>query len=186
MTNISLNVTKVARTGNNKSKNANAVISLIAIFLLFSSFNTYGYDRLGSDYANPLVSIPTDCATLCDRDPKCKSWTFVKPPLKHPTSPVCFLKDAVPAPSFNTTCPSNAECLSGVKDSRGQWCGESPKFTVSGVLMGQDVVVNCPSGLTCKSILAPATQKPWYCFFLPFLDVCQPVKTQSLDLFCQP
>lgn len=168
-----------------KSRNINRFI-FVAIFLLFSSYDIYGYDRMGSDYANPLVSTPTECATRCDGDTNCKSWTFVKPPIKNPTSPVCFLKSAVPAPEFNPTCPSNTECLSGVKIPSRQWCGESPGFTVSGVLMGQGEVVNCPSGLTCKSMLAPTTPKPWYCFFLPFLDVCQQVKIQSMDYYCQP
>lgn len=160
--------------------------TFVATLLLFSSYPIYGYDRMGNDIANPLVSTPTECATLCDGNPNCQSWTFVKPPMKHPTSAVCYLKNAIPNPEFNPTCPSNAECLSGVKITSRQWCGESPKFSVSGVLMGQGEVVNCPSGLTCKSLIPPPKPKPWYCFFLPFLDECQPVKIQTLDYYCQP
>jgi hypothetical protein len=167
------------------------VFIFVAIFLLLSGFNTYGYDRYGSDYPGSasLVSTPTECASRCDSDPRCQSWTFVKPPIKHPTNPVCFLKDAVPEASFNPTCPSNNECLSGVKDSRGQWCGENQNLTVvPGVAQsGQGVVVDC-HGLTCSGIQDPPKQKaPWYlciwALFIPPGCHSEP-RTISGDFFC--
>lgn len=161
-----------------------AVICVIGMIVI--NHNAHGYDRMGSDIDSKLVSTPTDCAALCDGNSACQAWTFVKPPIKHPTSAVCFLKNAVPVPEFNSTCPSNVECLSGVKVAARQWCGESPKVTVSGVLMGQGEVVSCGSGLACKSLVPSPTQRPWYCLFLPFLDACKQVKIQTLDYYCQP
>jgi len=161
--------------------------TFVAILLLFLSYPTYGYDRGGSDIDNPKVSTPTECAALCDGDPRCRSWTFVRPPIKHPTSPVCFLKDAVPEPSIKSPCPSNIECLSGVKDSRGQWCGENPRKTVSGELMGQGDVVDCPSGLTCRPIVTIPPKAPLWCIFVLWIPkVCQPSESLStIDYFCQ-
>jgi hypothetical protein len=169
-------------------KSANNIngMFLFATLLFSSSFSAYGYDLFGSDLSSVLVTTPDQCAAACDANASCLAWTFVRPPLKHPTSAVCFLKNAVPAPSLNSVCTSNAVCLSGVKRSDG-WCGETPSRTVgsSGVL-GQGPVLSCPSGLTCKSKVTAPKQKPWYCFFMPFLDVCQPVKIQSTDFFCLP
>lgn len=159
---------------------------LVTTLLLSPSFNAYGYDFFASDIASVLVANPDQCAAACDGNANCLAWTFVRPPLKHPTSPVCFLKNAVPTPSLNSVCTSNSVCLSGIKRSDG-WCGETPLRDVGGSgVQGQGEVLSCPSGLTCKSRLPTPKRKPWHCFFLPFLDECQPVKIQTTDFFCQP
>lgn len=169
-----------------KTKNTSRFI-FVAILMLFSSYPTYGYDRMGSDIANPIVSTPTDCAALCDGDPSCQSWTFVNPPIKHPTSAVCFLKNAVPTPEFNSTCPSNAECLSGVKDGRGQWCGESNKVSHNGIFFAQGDVVSCPAGRTCGPLVTPKRRVPLWCIFVLWIpSVCQSgEEIMTLDHFCQ-
>ena len=155
--------------------------------LLFLSYPTYGYDRRGSDIDNPKVSTPTECAALCDGNPSCQSWTFVKPPIKHPTSAVCFLKNAVPTPEFNPTCPSNTECKSGVKDGRGQWCGESNKVSYSGIFYNQGDVVSCLAGRKCGPLVTPKKLVPWWCPFVFWIpSVCDSgVETKTLEHFCQ-
>lgn len=68
------------------------------------------FDRPGSDYArSPIASgDPADCALMCERDRRCRSWSFT-----YPTDPaegaVCWLKNTVPQRT-----PSNC-CVSGVR-----------------------------------------------------------------------
>jgi len=70
------------------------------------------FDRIGGDYLHaPVVSgDPNDCALMCERDRRCRSWTF-----SYPRSPedgaICWLKSTVPSRT-----PS-ACCVSGVRGS---------------------------------------------------------------------
>ena len=68
------------------------------------------FDRPGSDYlSSPVASgDPADCALVCERDRRCRAWSF-----NYPTAAaggaVCWLKSAVPA-----RIPDNC-CVSGVR-----------------------------------------------------------------------
>ncbi|MDF3812268.1 MULTISPECIES: PAN domain-containing protein [Rhodopseudomonas] len=68
------------------------------------------FDRPGGDYSRAPVPSgdPADCALTCERDRRCRSWTFA-----YPTSPdhgaVCWLKSTVPQ-----LLPNNC-CVSGVR-----------------------------------------------------------------------
>jgi hypothetical protein len=67
-------------------------------------------NRFGGDYRslNLAPADPGACQSACGRDPRCRSWTLVKPLL--PGGPgVCWLKSAVP-PESPDDC-----CVSGVK-----------------------------------------------------------------------
>ncbi|MEI7869372.1 MAG: PAN domain-containing protein [Candidatus Methylumidiphilus sp.] len=146
------------------------------VFLL-ASINAYGYDYFGSDLASSLVTTPDQCASACTANGSCQAWSFVKPPLKHPTSAVCFLKKAIPVPSLNNVCSSNYVCLSGIKRTDG-WCGESPnRFVQGSQILGQGQVLTCSSGKSC----APKTSTVcdgWWIF-----KTCS--KIQTVDFFCQ-
>jgi hypothetical protein len=62
----------------------------------------------------PLVLVnysdPAKCQASCDRDPKCKEWTFGE---GHPR--MCCHKDCKPNCPVPDDCP-NSPCVSGVKD----------------------------------------------------------------------
>lgn len=138
--------------------------------LLFLGNPVLAYDRLGSDIAGAAVTDATACARNCNGNPNCKAWTWVRMPLKNRASAMCYLKNAVPPPSRNSVCQSDRDCLSGVKDGRGEWCGETPARAVANSgnrILGQDVVVNCTSGRVCKPIEHSRTH------------------IQSTDYFCQ-
>jgi hypothetical protein len=68
------------------------------------------FDRPGSDYLNvPVISgDPADCALVCERDRRCRAWSF-----NYPTDiterAVCWLKSNVPA-RVESNC-----CVSGVR-----------------------------------------------------------------------
>jgi hypothetical protein len=69
----------------------------------------WGFDRPGGDYANAVVKSgdPAACATRCERDARCQSWSFSYPTATRPA--VCWLKSQVPARV------EHACCVSGVK-----------------------------------------------------------------------
>ena len=68
------------------------------------------FDRPGGDYfSTPVASgDPEDCALLCERDRRCRSWSFSYPDVEG-GSAVCWLKNTVPA-----RVPGSC-CISGVR-----------------------------------------------------------------------
>ncbi len=68
------------------------------------------FDRPGGDYQSSLVPSgdPADCALVCERDRRCRAWSF-----NYPTDvaggAVCWLKNNVP-PRVQDNC-----CVSGVR-----------------------------------------------------------------------
>ena len=69
-----------------------------------------GYDRPGGDYASAAVPAgdPAICAARCERDARCRSWSFAYPPAAGGAA-MCFLKHAV-RPPVKSDC-----CISGVR-----------------------------------------------------------------------
>jgi hypothetical protein len=69
-----------------------------------------GFDRPGSDYSNFVVrnGDPEACAERCDRDARCKAWSFAYPTARGHRA-TCWLKSTVPARA------ENACCVSGVR-----------------------------------------------------------------------
>jgi hypothetical protein len=65
------------------------------------------FDRPGGDYqSSPVASgDPADCALVCERDRRCRAWTFAYP-TDVAGGAVCWLKNAVPARTPDTCCIS--------------------------------------------------------------------------------
>ena len=70
-----------------------------------------GIDRLGGDYKSFNLPYPDYrlCQKACEKDKKCKAWTYVKPYTIQGSIPRCWLKSIVPKPV------KNSACISGVK-----------------------------------------------------------------------
>jgi PAN domain len=68
------------------------------------------FDRPGGDYMSaPVESAdPADCALMCERDKRCRAWSFNYPTYSD-TGAVCWLKSTVP-PRVPDNC-----CVSGVR-----------------------------------------------------------------------
>jgi len=68
------------------------------------------FDRPGGDYLNSPVGSgdPADCALACERDRRCRAWSF-NYPTDVTSGAVCWLKNAVP-PRVPDSC-----CVSGVR-----------------------------------------------------------------------
>jgi hypothetical protein len=65
------------------------------------------FDRPGSDYlSSPVASgDPADCALVCERDKRCRAWSF-NYPIDISLSAVCWLKNSVPARVADSCCVS--------------------------------------------------------------------------------
>ena len=73
-----------------------------------------GFDRPGGDYSRFVVPSgdPAVCAARCDREGRCRAWTFSYPGQAASggtTSAVCWLKSEV-KPAVENNC-----CVSGIK-----------------------------------------------------------------------
>ena len=68
------------------------------------------FDRPGGDYSSaPVISgDPADCALVCERDRRCRAWSF-NYPTDMANGAVCWLKSNVPA-RVQSDC-----CVSGVR-----------------------------------------------------------------------
>lgn len=68
------------------------------------------FDRPGGNYSlTPLASgDPTECALRCERDRRCKAWSFAYP-VPGVENAMCALKNSVPA-RVESNC-----CVSGVR-----------------------------------------------------------------------
>lgn len=66
-----------------------------------------GFDRPGGDYLNFRVpgADPAVCAARCDREPRCKAWSFSYPATAR-SAATCWLKSSVPARVENSCCVS--------------------------------------------------------------------------------
>ena len=77
-----------------------------------------GFDRPGGDYSRFVVPSgdPAVCAARCDREGRCRAWTFSYPGQAASggtTSAVCWLKSEV-KPAVENNC-----CVSGIKGAAG-------------------------------------------------------------------
>ncbi len=65
------------------------------------------FDRPGGDYQNSPVTSgdPVDCALTCERDRRCRAWSF-NYPTEMEGSAVCWLKNSVPARVADDCCVS--------------------------------------------------------------------------------
>jgi PAN domain-containing protein len=74
------------------------------------AFAQAGFDRPGGDYTNfPVRSgDPAACAARCEREARCRAWSFAYPAQRGPSA-VCWLKAQV-TPRLENNC-----CISGVK-----------------------------------------------------------------------
>ncbi len=109
-----------------------------------------GFDRPGGDYANFAVRSgdPAACASRCERDPRCRSWSFSYPTGGLPNA-ICWLKSQV------TPWRPNPCCVSGVKGA-GVTEPRNPAIEFSIDRVGGDYrsveVPGDPMGRTCDAV----------------------------------
>jgi len=93
-------------------RNVLALIGALALIFISSAAAQAqtGFDRPGGDYFNFAVRSgdPAACAARCERDARCRAWSFSYPRTATAT-PTCWLKHEV-TPRTEDTC-----CVSGVR-----------------------------------------------------------------------
>ncbi len=78
------------------------------------------FDRPGGDYQSSPVESgdPADCALVCERDRRCRAWSF-----NYPTDiaggAVCWLKSNVPARTQDNCCVSGVRGAGVVEPRNG-------------------------------------------------------------------
>src|SRR6201985_1314373 len=86
------------------------LVFLAAVIAARPALAQSNFDRPGGDYQSSAVPSgdPADCALVCERDRRCRAWSF-----NYPTDiaggAVCWLKNNVPA-RVEDNC-----CVSGVR-----------------------------------------------------------------------
>ena len=85
-----------------------AIAALLALAMAAQEARAQtNFDRPGGDYQSSLVASgdPADCALVCERDRRCRAWSF-----NYPTDiaggAVCWLKNNVPVRTQNNCCVS--------------------------------------------------------------------------------
>lgn len=86
------------------------MLVLIALAAAGPAQGQSGYDRRGGDYLNFQIrnGDPAVCASRCERDARCRAWSFSYPRTAFALA-TCWLKNKVP-PRVEDKC-----CVSGVR-----------------------------------------------------------------------
>ena len=86
------------------------VSALLAVLAASPAPAQTGYDRRGGDYLNFQIrnGDPAVCASRCERDARCRAWSFSYPRTENAFA-ACWLKSRVP-PRIEDKC-----CVSGVR-----------------------------------------------------------------------
>ncbi len=109
-----------------------------------------GFDRPGGDYTNFTVlgGDPATCAARCEREGRCRAWSF-RYPGPGVAFPTCWLKNQVTPRVENSCCVSGVHGAGVVEPRSG-----SAEFSMDrpgGDYRNLDVATD-PAGKTCQSI----------------------------------
>jgi hypothetical protein len=80
-----------------------------------------GFDRPGGDYHKFEIRSgdPAVCATRCERDGRCRAWSFSYPRTENALA-TCWLKNQVPPPAENDCCISGVRGAGIVPQREGR------------------------------------------------------------------
>lgn len=99
--------------------------SMLALILMCAAVSSpalaqANFDRPGGDYAHSVVPSgdPAVCALTCERDKKCRAWSFSYP-VSNTEGALCWLKNAVPPREANSCCVSGVRGA-GVVETRNR------------------------------------------------------------------
>jgi hypothetical protein len=96
------------------------VLALIVLAVASMAQAQTGYDRRGGDYLNFQIrnGDPTVCASRCERDARCRAWSFSYPRTEHAFA-TCWLKSRVPARVEDKCCVSGVRGAGVIEPRRG-------------------------------------------------------------------
>jgi hypothetical protein len=118
-----------------------------------------GFDRPGSDYGSFLVKSgdPAACAARCDRDKKCRAWSFVYPSPGSQNA-VCWLKRRVPKRVQSACCVTGVRGSGVVEPSKpnveygfDRAGGDLRNLEVEADQHGQNCAAACTADQSCRA-----------------------------------
>jgi len=118
-----------------------------------------GFDRPGGDYTHFQVRSgdPATCAARCERDKKCRAWSFSYP-LTGGEGAVCWLKSQVPPRAENTCCVSGVRGAGVIEPRTGptefsidRLGGDYRNFEVAADAQGAPCAAACQADGKCRS-----------------------------------
>jgi PAN domain len=94
--------------------------ALICVVLAGPARAQSGYDRVGGDYLTFTVHSgdPAVCASRCERDSRCRAWSFSYPRTKHSLAS-CALKNKVLRRTEDKCCVSGVRGAGVIEPRRG-------------------------------------------------------------------
>ena len=129
------------------------VVALAAAFAVVlggvpASRGQVGFDRRGGDYLNftDRSGDPAVCAARCDRDARCRAWSFAYPAAERPAT--CWLKSQVPRRTEDSGSASGVRGAGVLAPRHGT--REFSIDRIGGDLRNLDVPAD-PIGETCKT-----------------------------------
>lgn len=95
----------------------------VAVLIALSGLPAHAqanFDRPGGDYVHSDLSSgdPADCALRCERDRRCKAWSFAYP-IPGGAGAMCALKSTVPERAENNCCVSGVRGAGVVEPRTG-------------------------------------------------------------------
>src|SRR5580658_5732781 len=110
-----------------------------------------GFDRRGGDYFNFTIRSgdPAVCAARCDREARCRAWSFNFPTAERPA--MCWLKSQVPRRVEES---GSASGVRGAGVIEPQQDGREFSIDRPGADLRQFDVTTDPSGESCKMACA--------------------------------
>jgi PAN domain len=118
-----------------------------------------GYDRPGGDYRSFSIRSgdPAQCAARCERDSRCRAWTFSYPRTER-TAATCWLKSRVTRPAPDSCCISGIRGASMVGPSIGaiefaidRHGGDYRRFEIKPDPEGASCAAACKADKRCRA-----------------------------------
>ena len=94
--------------------------ALLALLAAMPAQAQTGYDRRGGDYLNFQIrnGDPAVCASRCERDARCRAWSFSYPRTANALA-TCWLKSRVPPRNEDKCCISGVRGAGVIEPRRG-------------------------------------------------------------------
>lgn len=140
-------------------------MALVMLALAFMSVDAtlparaqVNFDRIGGDYLRAPVRSgdPADCALICERDKRCRSWTFSYPTLAE--GAFCWLKSTVPQRSQSDCCISGVRGagviephIKGIEMSTDRSGGDYRNFEIKGKAGEDHCKAACTGDNKCRA-----------------------------------
>jgi hypothetical protein len=136
------------------------LIGVLALAVVASDARAQsGFDRRGGDYLSVQIknSDPAECAARCERDARCRAWSFSYPRTEA-TRAICWLKNQVPTRVEDPCCVSGVRGAGVIEPRRGpiefsidRLGGDYRYFDVEPQTNGEACKTACESESKCRA-----------------------------------